>query len=154
MHVASIWRYPVKSLAGERLPTAVLTRDGVPGDRLVPTVANDHGPLTGRSRHGLLTLRATTSAAGVPLVGGARGPWDSAAAAMPICRHAGPDARLAAFDGSERFDVLNLLVATDSAIAELDSRRATAAPQYPPRRRPSWCGARLGRQGASASARR
>ena len=78
MHVASIWRYPVKSLAGERLPTAVLTRDGVPGDRLVH-VRNDHGPLTGRSRHGLLTLRATTSAAGVPLVGGAR--WDSAAAA-------------------------------------------------------------------------
>ena len=27
-------------------------------------------------------------------------------------------------------------------------RRATAAPQYPPRRRPSWCGARLGGQGA------
>ncbi len=118
MHVASIWRYPVKSLAGERLPTVVLTRDGVPGDRLVH-VRNDHGPLTGRSRHGLLTLRATTSAAGMTLVGGA--PWDSAVAADAICRHAGPDARLAAFDGSQRFDVLNLLVATDSAVAELST---------------------------------
>src|SRR5206468_6293277 len=38
---------------------------------------------------------------------------------------AGPDARLARYDGRERFDVLPLLVATDGAIAALgvDGRR-------------------------------
>jgi len=35
MHVAEIWRYPVKSMAGERLASAVLTAYGIPGDRIV-----------------------------------------------------------------------------------------------------------------------
>lgn len=122
MHVEKLWRYPVKSLGGEELRQAVLTSDGVLGDRLVH-VRDDAGPLTGRSRHALLTLPAETGPAGIPMVAGAR--WDSAAAASAIHAHAGPDARLTAFDGPERFDVLNLLVATDSAVAELgvDVRR-------------------------------
>jgi uncharacterized protein len=122
VYVERLWRYPVKSLGGEELRQAVLTPDGVLGDRLVH-VRNDSGPLTGRSRHDLLTLPAGTDPAGVPTVGGAR--WDSAEAAAAVRAHAGPDARLAAFDGPERFDVLNLLVATDSAVAELgvDVRR-------------------------------
>ena len=36
MHVGTIgqlWRYPVKSMTGERLETALLTRRGIPGDR-------------------------------------------------------------------------------------------------------------------------
>ena len=37
----------------------VLTSDGIKGDRVVH-VAGARGPLTGRTRHGLLTLRATT----------------------------------------------------------------------------------------------
>lgn len=122
MHVAQLWRYPVKSLGGEQLRRAVLTPDGVLGDRLVHA-RNDRGPLTGRSRHGLLTLPASTDPEGVPLVAGAR--WDSAAAGAAVRDHGGPDARLSAFAGPERFDVLNLLVATDSAVAELgvDVRR-------------------------------
>ena len=35
MTVAELWRYPVKTLAGERLDRAELTADGVVGDRLV-----------------------------------------------------------------------------------------------------------------------
>ena len=52
-------------------------------------------------------------------------PWRSPAAAELIHRHAGPQAVLRRYDGPERFDVLNLLVATDSAVAELgaDVRR-------------------------------
>ena len=114
MRLDGLWRYPVKSLGGEALETAELTDDGIPGDRVVH-VRNDRGPLTGRTRHGLLTLPATTGPDGVPLVAGHR--WDSAAAHTLVTARAGPDARLARYDGPERFDVLNLLVATDGATA-------------------------------------
>ncbi len=33
MYVAEIWRYPVKSMAGERIEEAELRVDGIPGDR-------------------------------------------------------------------------------------------------------------------------
>jgi uncharacterized protein YcbX len=33
LHTAQLWRYPVKSLLGERLPTLRLVEDGVEGDR-------------------------------------------------------------------------------------------------------------------------
>ncbi len=32
-HIAEIWRYPVKSMAGERLARAFVARSGLPGDR-------------------------------------------------------------------------------------------------------------------------
>jgi hypothetical protein len=51
----------------------------------------------------------------VPLVNGFR--WDSADALALVQSAAGPDAWLAAYDGSERFDILPLLVATDGAVA-------------------------------------
>ena len=35
MHLAEIWRYPVKSMAGESLDEAELTTSGVEGDRIV-----------------------------------------------------------------------------------------------------------------------
>lgn len=38
MRVASLWRYPVKSLTAEPLPAAELTADGVASDR-TPTSA-------------------------------------------------------------------------------------------------------------------
>ena len=122
MHVGQLWRYPVKSLGGERLEAAELTADGVAGDRTVH-VRYDAGPLTGRTRHGLLTIPASTGPDGRPLVAGH--PWDSVAAAQIVREHAGPDAQLVAYTGPERFDVLNLLVATDGAVAELgvDERR-------------------------------
>jgi len=113
MHVSGLWRYPVKSLAGEALESAEVTQGGIAGDRTVH-VSGSRGPLTGRTRYGLLTVPAGTSHDGVPQVGGHA--WDSAAAAAIIREHGGPDARLVADDGPERFDVLNLLVATDGAV--------------------------------------
>ncbi|MCZ3389516.1 MAG: MOSC N-terminal beta barrel domain-containing protein [Actinomycetia bacterium] len=53
--VDQLWRYPVKSLRGEQLASAVLTQDGVADDRVVH-VAGPRGPFTGRTRHGLLSL--------------------------------------------------------------------------------------------------
>jgi uncharacterized protein YcbX len=122
MHVKGLWRYPVKSLGGEPLATAELTADGVRGDRIVH-VQGERGPITGRSRHGLLTVPASTGRDGQPLVDGHA--WDSARAAEIVRWEAGDDARLTAYRGPERFDVLNLLVATDGAVEELgvDVRR-------------------------------
>jgi uncharacterized protein YcbX len=104
------------------LEQALLTHDGLDGDRLVH-VAGRRGPLTGRTRHALLTVAASTGPGGVPLVAGHR--WDSAEAAEIIRRQAGDDARLVADASPARFDVLNLLVATDGAIERFgyDSRR-------------------------------
>lgn len=113
IHVAALWRYPVKSLRGEALDEAPLTTDGVEGDRVVH-VAGPRGPLTGRTRQGLLTLPATTGADGQPLVAGE--PWRSAAALALVQEHAGPDARLIEDRTPARFDILNLLVATDGAV--------------------------------------
>ncbi len=122
IRIAELWRYPVKSLRGEPLEQAHLTRDGVAGDRLVH-VAGRHGPLTGRTRHALLAVPASTGPDGAPHVAGHR--WDSAEAADIIRRAGGDDARLVADDSPARFDILNLLVATDGAIERFgyDSRR-------------------------------
>src|SRR4051794_40533689 len=114
MWVQGLWRYPVKSLAGEALESAELTADGVRGDRLVH-VRGARGPLTGRTRHGLLTLPASTAADGEVQVAGH--PWRSAAAAELVAERAGPDAELAAYPGPERFDIANLLVATDGELS-------------------------------------
>lgn len=114
MHVSALWRYPVKSLGAEALHHARLDIDGISGDRIVH-VRGALGPLTGRTRHELVAIPSTTGPDGIPRIAGK--PWNSPAAAAIIRRHAGPDAQLAAYDGPERFDVLNLLVATDGAVA-------------------------------------
>jgi uncharacterized protein YcbX len=122
VRVGALWRYPVKSLKGEALSSARLTSGGVEGDRVVH-VAGRRGLLTARTRHDLLRVRAATGHDGAPLVEGHR--WDSAAAADIVRRSAGPDARLVADTAPERFDVLDLLVATDGAVDRLglDIRR-------------------------------
>lgn len=53
--ISQIWRYPVKSLRAEPLESTELTLDGIPGDRIVHVVG-PKGPLTGRTRKGLLTV--------------------------------------------------------------------------------------------------
>jgi hypothetical protein len=113
MHVAGLWRYPVKSLGGEAVSSAALTSDGVPGDRLVH-VRDGRGVLTGRTRHGLLTLPGGTGPDGAPTVAGHR--WNSPPALAAFRERAGQDAELATHEGPERFDVTNLLVATDGAV--------------------------------------
>ena len=122
IRVSQLWRYPVKSLGGEALQTALLTKDGVEGDRVVH-VAGPHGPLTGRTRHGLLTIPASTGADGIPRVDGHS--WDSPEAADVVRRHGGPGARLVADETPERFDILNLLVANDGPVEQFgyDVRR-------------------------------
>ena len=52
MYVAGLWRYPVKSLAGEALTTANLTDDGISGDRVVHVAALVAHELAGRRAAG------------------------------------------------------------------------------------------------------
>lgn len=113
IRISQLWRYPVKSLHGEAMESVLLRADGIEGDRVVH-VAGPRGPLTGRTRHGLLTLRATTGPEGVPEIEDY--PWNSPQAADLIRQHGGGDARLVADVSPERFDILNLLVATDGAV--------------------------------------
>jgi uncharacterized protein len=122
MHVAALWRYPVKSLRGEALESATLTGDGVEGDRRVH-VTTPGGLVTGRTRHRLLTIPASTREDDVPLVAGH--PWDSIEAGQIVANATATPTRLVAYDGPDRFDVLNLLVATDGEVARLgaDVRR-------------------------------
>ena len=120
--VAALWRYPVKTLAGESIEVAELTTDGIVGDRVVH-VRGPEGVRTSRRFHRLLGLHATLGPDGEPLVDGE--PWTLPTVLQRVRDAAGPDAALARSDGQERFDVLPLLVATDGAVAQFgrDVRR-------------------------------
>jgi len=122
LYVASLFRFPVKTLAGEPLKGALLGDDGVAGDRLV-RVRGPEGVRTSRRHYRLLGLRGTLGQDGVPLVNGHR--WGSPAALALVKAAAGGDAWLEPVTGDERFDVLPLLVATDGAVASFgrDVRR-------------------------------
>jgi uncharacterized protein YcbX len=112
--VGALWRYPVKTLAGEPLDAAELTTNGIVGDRVVH-VRGPEGVRTSRRHHNLLGLHATLGPDGEPLVDGL--PWNSPEVLGRVRAAAGADAMLARYDGPERFDVLPLLVATDGAVA-------------------------------------
>lgn len=114
LYVAELWRYPVKSLAGERLSSTVLEPDGIPGDRIV-RVRGPEGVRTSRRYHRLIGLRGTLDGGGHPLINGHR--WDSPEALALVRNAARPDAWLETYDAVDRFDILPLLVATDGAIA-------------------------------------
>lgn len=122
MHVAELWRFPVKSLAGERLAVADVGERGIPGDRLV-WVCGPEGVRTARRFHRLLGLRGTLGSDGEPLVDGH--PWQGPRALALVRNAAGGDAWLERSDEEDRFDILPLLVATDGAIAAFgrDGRR-------------------------------
>jgi uncharacterized protein len=115
VHVAELWRYPVKTMAGEPLETARVAVDGIEGDRVVHVHDRDGRVVTSRTRPGLLAHRGTLGDDGEPRVDGR--PWRDPSVLADVRRAAGDDAALARFDGVERFDMRPLLVATDGAIA-------------------------------------
>jgi uncharacterized protein YcbX len=123
MNIAELWRYPVKSMAGERLESTWLGPNGIPGDRLVYVVDGRGEILSARTKPQLLAHRGSLRADGEVLVDGL--PWTSPEVAALVRDAAGPDARLVRAEGAERFDILPLLVATDGAIAAFghDARR-------------------------------
>jgi uncharacterized protein YcbX len=70
--VAEIWRYPVKSMAGERLDSCTVAETGLEGDRrwaLVDGTANRAGKLlTIRQQERLLAYRASLKVSGLEVV--------------------------------------------------------------------------------------
>jgi uncharacterized protein len=123
MKVTELWRYPVKTMAGETLQRVGVGPLGIEGDRIVHVEDPGGRVITARSHPRFLGHHATLGAGGNVLVDGR--PWDSPPVAADVASIGGPGARLVRYDGAERFDVLPLLIATDGAIAAFgyDRRR-------------------------------
>jgi uncharacterized protein YcbX len=115
MKVAELWRYPVKTMAGEKLEDATVGPLGIEGDRVVHVEDARGHVITSRSHPRFLGHKATLGPDLEPLVDGR--PWASPEVVTDVKDIAGKSARLVRYDGAERFDVLPLLVATDGAIA-------------------------------------
>ena len=89
MQVEQIWRYPVKSMAGERLEHARIGPLGIEGDRIVHVENEDGHVITSRTHHRLLGHHSRLNESSEPVVdgfvmersegpqrrGGYRGPW-------------------------------------------------------------------------------
>jgi uncharacterized protein YcbX len=124
MHVSEIWRYPVKSLKGERLLQTEITPLGIPGDRGIVVVRSATGRiLTSRVQPKLLGLQGGLRADGIPTINGL--PWDSDDALGLAREAAGEAISLEQAPATGAFDILPLLVATDGATQYLniDNRR-------------------------------
>ena len=146
MWVQEIWRYPVKSMAGESLEAADLTEAGVAGDRTLQ-VRNAAGRImTARTRPLLLRHRATLGTDNVILVDGV--PWTSTEVARDVEAAAGTGTRLVQSDPDDRFDILPLLVANDGMLAAVGYDRRRFRPNLviggvPGLSERQWEGARL-----------
>ena len=121
--VTEIWRYPVKTMGGEKLQRVGIGPLGVAGDRVVHVEDARGRVITSRSHPRFLGHKGSLGTHGEIMVD-AR-PWDSPGVAAEVVDIAGLGAKLMRYDGAERFDVLPLLVATDGAIAAFghDHRR-------------------------------
>ncbi len=114
MHLKEIWRFPVKSMAGESLTSVRIDKLGVNGDRTVLVRGANGHVITSRSHHKLLGLKGSLGEDGKPRIAGH--PWNAPAALALVRNAVDPAADLVYYEGPERFDVLPLLVATDGAI--------------------------------------
>jgi uncharacterized protein YcbX len=115
VRVSELWRYPVKSMRGERVDVAELREDGVAGDRLVHVRESSGRVATSRFRPGLLGLAGTLGEDGEPLVDGVL--WSEPSVLERVRAVTEPQAELVRFEGvdhGQRFDVLPLTVLTES----------------------------------------
>lgn len=126
MHVRELWRYPVKTMAGEQLQRARIGHLGIEGDRVVHVEGAQGRVITARTHPRFLGHKGTLGPDGEPLVDGQ--PWNSPEVAAKVVDIVGPGAKLVRYDGVERFDVLPLLVATDGAIAAFGHDRRRLRP--------------------------
>jgi uncharacterized protein YcbX len=126
VRIQELWRYPVKSMAGERLERAELGPDGVAGDRLLQVRDAQERIVTSRFRPTLLSHRGTIGPDGEPLVDGR--PWATPEVDRDVEAAAGPGARLVRAELEDRFDILPLLVATDGAVEAFGHDRRRLRP--------------------------
>lgn len=124
LFVSELWRFPVKSMGGERLARAELGPTGLVGDRLVGVVGSRGKIVTARVRPQLLERRSVLGPDGEPLVDGR--PWASEEVGALLRASLRDDgAKLVRLEPVRRYDMLPLLVTTDGAIATFghDGRR-------------------------------
>jgi len=123
MHVAELWRYPVKSLKGEQIQEAQITSNGIPGDREIVVLNCAGRIITSRTRPKLLRLNGNLGPDGIPTINGLK--WDSTEAGELVNQAVGEDVRLMRVPQPQAFDVLPLLIATDGAtqFLNIDHRR-------------------------------
>ena len=126
MHVQEIWRYPVKSMAGEQIRAAKIDESGIAGDRIVQVVDGGGRIATSRTYPDLLGLHGTLDGSGIPLVDGR--PWTDESVGEDVRRIVGPEARLVYDESLDRFDILPLLVATDGSIEAFGRDRRRLRP--------------------------
>ena len=115
MFIAEIWRYPVKSMAGERVVAAGVTPLGITGDRIIQVVNARGRVVTSRTHPRLVGHHATLDKNGMQLIDSR--PWTDPSILEDVRRIVGPGAQLVHDESVDRFDVLPLLVATVSAIS-------------------------------------
>ena len=118
MYVQELWRYPVKSMRGERISQADVAKTGIRGDRNIVVVSETRERvITARIIRVLPALKLSSPRMETMIEGRL---WHSPKALALTCRAAGEPVRLVdAGLHVERFDVLPLLIATDGAIQEL-----------------------------------
>jgi uncharacterized protein YcbX len=123
MYLKEIWRYPVKSSAGEQLRETYLSDLGVEGDRRIVIVNHEGRVITAWRYPHLLALQSPLGKNGTPLIQGR--PWNDPESLTRVREVTVPAAELLEAKGKESFDVLPLSVATDGAIDYLgvDRRR-------------------------------
>ena len=113
MYIAEIWRYPVKSMAGERVTGVGIGRGGIDGDRRMHVEDGGGRVVTARTHPRLLGHRALAGTDGTVTIDGR--PWYDPTIVAAVAAIAGEGAQLVPTpDGV--FDILPLLVATDGAI--------------------------------------
>ena len=82
MHVAHLWRYPVKSMRGEERTTAVVTENGIGGFDVLPLLVATDGAIQG-FRRDYRRLRPNIVIGGVE--GLAEGEWEGKFLAIGDC---------------------------------------------------------------------
>ena len=122
-HVTELWRYPVKSCAGERIRETWIGSDGLSGDRIVQPTSARGDRVTARMFPRLLGLRGSIDDDGTVVLDGV--PWDSNEAARKVKDASAPAVELKLDRDQSRFDVLPVSLVTDGAVEALgiDRRR-------------------------------
>ena len=130
--VATIWRYPVKSLGGERLAAATLRWQGIDGDRQYAFFRADNRSrfpwLTGRDVSELVTYAARYVEPGNPrhsevrvATGDGEHGVDDLDLRARLSRTAGEDVRLLQV-GRGTFDMMPVSVLSTATVAQIETR--------------------------------
>src|SRR5258708_20945234 len=113
MKVSELWRFTVKSMAGERIEQAAIGSLGIAGDRVVHVEDARGRVVTSRTHPRLLGHHATLDSSGQPKIDNLL--WTELTVLEQVVDIVGPGAQLICDESAQRFVILPLLFATDGA---------------------------------------